>query len=129
MSGQHTKEPWVEGKPVKQGSSAVVFIPINEATGIATTNPEDARRIVACVNRIVACVNRCAGMSTAFLEQDVDLFTPKNLLIEQNETLKKKNEDLLIGLRQLMDDCKQSKRLGNTMIYIQKLLQSAGDQS
>jgi hypothetical protein len=122
MRNQHTKEPWTLGEERPQPNSHVVLISVNETTAVATGNPEDARRIVA-------CVNRCAGMSTEFLEQDVDLFTPKNLLIEQNETLKKKNEDLLIGLRQLMDDCKQSKRLGNTMIYIQKLLQSAGDQS
>lgn len=112
---RHTKEPWVLGKEKRQKNSPLLMITINEATAIVTTNPDDARRTIA-------CVNRCAGMSTEFLENDVDLFTPKNLLIEQNEQLKKKNTDLVLGIRQVIEDCKQSKRLASTLIYLQGLV-------
>jgi len=120
MSTNHTKEPWQEGKVKRQKDSPVVLIPINAVSAIMTTNPDDARRTIA-------CVNRCTGMSTEFLEQDVDLFTPKNLLIEQNEKLKKLNRDLLMGLRQMMEDCKLHDRLAKTVIYAQQILKDAED--
>jgi methionyl-tRNA synthetase len=122
MRNQHTKEPWSLGKERPQPNTHVVLISVNDTTAVATGNPEDARRIVA-------CVNRCAGMSTEFLEQDVDLFTPKNLLIEQNERYKKLNSDLLMGLRQMMDDCRMHERLAKTVLFAQKILNDAENLS
>lgn len=122
MSTNHTKEPWQQGKIKNQKDSPVVLIPINSVSAIMTTNPEDARRAIA-------CVNRCTGMSTEFLEEHVDLFTPKNLLIEQNEKLKRLNGDLLMGLRQMMEDCKLHDRLAKTVMYAQKILKDAEELS
>jgi hypothetical protein len=113
MSDTHTTGPW-KLNFYKVFTYGICYF-VNEITSVVTKNPDDARRIVA-------AVNYCDGISTIYLETNTAATADANALLKQNAMLKRKNEDLVLGLRQLLEDCKLSKRLANTAIYVQGLI-------
>ena len=81
----HTKEPWLQDANyvITQGHSMIAY---------CSSNEEDARRIVA-------CVNRCERVDTETLETSPDLASA--FMSAENARLIQLNTELLLALRDM----------------------------
>jgi hypothetical protein len=84
----HTKEPWLQDANylITEGHSMIAY---------CSSNEEDARRIVA-------CVNRCEGVDTETLETSPDLASA--FMSAENARLMQVNAELLAALVEYRND-------------------------
>lgn len=102
MSRNHTKEPWKYVPPMLEGIAGTIESSVEIISAIY--NPENARRIVA-------CINSCAGVSTELLETSPDLSSA--FISAENARLMQLNYDLWVSLQDILSRFKSCIRGGN----------------